>query len=68
MYMQLLRNYFNYNNDDPEEFSIKHYIFTMLCSSVLRIALLNMNFLLILFCAIYFLDMEANAVFKAQSK
>ena len=69
MYTQLLRKYFNYNDHDPEEFSMKHYIFTKLCSSVPRIALLSMNFRLSnFFCVIYFFDMDANAMFKAKSK
>ena len=67
MYMQLLRKHFNYNKHDPREFSIKYYIFTMLCASVARIALLCMKFQANhFFCAIYFLDMEANAMFKTK--
>ena len=69
MYMQLLRKYFNYNKHDPKEFSIKYYIFTMLCSSIPRIALLCKKFQSNhVFCAIYFLDIGANAVFRTKSK
>ena len=51
----LNRKCFNYNKPDPEEFSIKYYIFTMLCQSVPRFAPLSMNFRSShFFCAINF--------------
>ena len=67
MYMELLRKYFNYNKHAPEEFSIKCYNFIMRCSIVPR---MTQNELPIkpFYCTIYFLDTEANAMFKTESK